>query len=352
MTAPASLLLTALLAIGLGDITEGLEQVDDILGSDELQETMELVQAFRTARDEITDVEEYYIGRSVAAHLLTGSSPLANDTLQAYVDLVGSAVSRFSSRPSVYGGYHFVVLDSGDLNAMSCPGGLVFVCRGLLDMADSEDELAAILAHEVAHVALSHGLGSIERSRWTEFTTLLAESAVDRWGSDQAREMLEDYGEGIDEVVTTLSTRGYSRSTEYQADSAAVCILAAAGYDPGALSRVLEAMSTVTERSGPGFWQTHPSPEDRLDSVSGLLAGLPQTSEDPARTARFQAAMSAGSAPSGGSTGRGSSAGGRSSGETGDSGSGQSSGGRGAPDTGGGATSSPDEGGTGGGRPR
>ncbi len=274
------LLISVLLAFGLGDVA-------DVLDNDNVQSALNIAESFTRANSEITDVQEYYLGRSVAATVLNMYVPLDNPAMQQYVNLVGQTVASNSPKPATYGGYHFLVLNSSQINAIACPGGLIFVCSGLTDLASNEDELAAILAHEVSHVALGHGIASIDKARWTEFGALVAQESAERSGISEVQAAANDYGDLVEDMVSNIITRGYSRETEYQADSLAVEICASAGYNPSALSSVLQRMSTITSRSGPGFWQTHPSPEDRLAAVAAVTATLPNIQTDPVRTARF-----------------------------------------------------------------
>lgn len=290
-----SLIVSAVIAFGLGDVT-------DILEDDDVQSAFDIAESFDRANRDITEVEEYYIGRSVAATVLDMYVPLEDPLMQQYVNLVGQSVATSSPKPSIFGGYHFLVLDSDEINAIACPGGIILICSGLTDLAENEDQLAAILAHEVSHVSLRHGISSIDQARWTEFGTLVAEEAAERSGSAEIESAAEDYGDLVDDVVSSIITNGYSQDTEYQADSLAACISASAGYSPQALASVLENMSDITSRSGPGFWQTHPDPEDRIDALEEVVASLPAVQVDPERTSRFQQ-YTTGSASASSSTG-------------------------------------------------
>jgi predicted Zn-dependent protease len=282
MTLAIFLLAASLIGFGLDDVV-------DTVTSDDVSTAIEVGTALRDASREISESEEYFIGRAVAANIFYRYDSVENDSLQQYMNRVGAAVACFSPRPTTYGGYHFMLLDSDEINAMACPGGLVFVTRGLFDLAESEDELAGILAHEVAHVALEHGLRSVEKAKMVDALSLMGTEAAERWGSNQVREISEQYGDVVEDITSNLVTKGYSRDSEKQADSLAVEILDRSGYDPHALERVLQRMSLMDERSGPGFWQTHPSPEDRLEVVTEQSSG---TSYDPAgeeaRTRRFE----------------------------------------------------------------
>lgn len=282
MTALTFLLVPAILGFGLGDIT-------DIVQSDDVQTALDVADAFAQAGRGISDSEEYYLGRAVAANVFASYSPTGDRAFTDYLNSVGTWVAMCSPLPATYGGWHFEALGSTQINAMACPGGLIFVTTGLLGYVKDEDELACVLAHEVAHVALHHGIGSVEQSRWIQAFSLAGMTGAERWGSDELREAAESYGDVVTDISQNLITRGYSRESEQQADSLALVIAAAAGYDPAALGRVIQRMAAVTTRSGPGFWQTHPSPEDRLETISGTPGGA--TPGYDARRARFEAAL-------------------------------------------------------------
>lgn len=279
-----AIILIAVLAFGFGDIL-------DVVESDELASAVTVYQAFDEANREITATEEYYIGRAVAANILATSTPMMNWDAVTYLNEVGAVIAGFSPMPFTYGGWHFMVLDDQGVNALSCPGGIVLLNRGLCDLAQNEDELAAILAHEAAHIALRHGIQSVEKAKLTSAWTTLGHEGAEHLGGDDVQELSDNYGDVVDDITMNLVTRGYSRDSEQQADSLAVHILARAGYDPAALASILNRMDGITETTGPGFWQTHPAPSDRvqwvLDEIESISLSSPAAEEIAVRTARF-----------------------------------------------------------------
>ena len=98
--------------------------------------------------------EEARSGEDIAAPVLGAAPPWKNAAVQRYVNLVGRRVADQAERRDV--AWRFAVIDSPSINAMAFPGGIVVVTRGLYALLDSEDELAAVLGHEIAHVNRKH----------------------------------------------------------------------------------------------------------------------------------------------------------------------------------------------------
>lgn len=217
-----------------------------------------------------TPEQEYYIGRSVAATILDQYDPYDNQHVTAYVNRLGQSLAIASPRPQLYHGYTFLVLDTDEINAFATPGGHVFISRGMLALTRSEDELAAVLAHEIGHVALRHGLGSIRTARVISAVQDGMFDALETVTDEQLAEVTQVFSDTTGDVVDTLVTRGYSGATERQADAEAVTILMRVGYDPYALVRVLEQMDQAqkAEYEGSaerrGFSKTHPRPQSRI----------------------------------------------------------------------------------------
>lgn len=244
------------------------------------------------AAEDITPEQEYYIGRAVAASLLAKYRPWNNQKANQYVNELGQTLALASSKPQVFGGYHFLILDSNEINAFGCPGGLILVTRGLLRCCKTEDQVAAVLAHEIGHVALQHGLGAIKSSRYTELGTVMAQEGASQAGGNVAA-LSRTFGNSVGDITKTLLVNGYSRTQETAADKAAVKTIGALGYDPQALILVLKTMKTRLKPGGRDFAKTHPDPEERIEDVAEACSAIqsPQAPPPPARQARYVAAL-------------------------------------------------------------
>lgn len=223
-------------------------------------------KAAELAANPLTPQETYYIGRAVAARIFTSYHPYGCAELISYLNMLGQGLALYSSKPEIYAGYHFMALDSTEVNAFASPGGHVLVTRGMLRLARSEDELAAVLAHEISHIALGHGLKSVQGSRLTQIASDFAIQAGMSGGSDAAA-FTSAFGDSIAELASSLVISGYSLSYELEADQEARRMLLASGYDPRALETLISRLPRGGEASAAGFALTHPDAESRLDAL-------------------------------------------------------------------------------------
>ncbi|HEX2695883.1 MAG TPA: M48 family metalloprotease [Acidobacteriota bacterium] len=246
-------------------------------------------EAVRSTFSEITEQEEYYIGRAVSALILSRYKVHEDAGLREYVNVCGKTVSYSSDRPETFGGYHFLVLDTDEVNALAAPGGFVFVTKGLLKLCKDEEMLASILAHEIGHVAAKHGLQSIKKSRLVDAFKILGKEAATRYGPKELAELTEVFENALGDIVESLVEKGYDRKYEYEADRLAVKYAVATGYDPNGLTRFLKTMTGAPAAGGAkGWFKTHPSADDRLVKVNSQVKGMgtvPKTLD--VRTARF-----------------------------------------------------------------
>ena len=269
------------LAVGVSGLAAGC---GGLSGMDVAQVAVKVAPKMVQASRTINDQEEYYVGRAVAARVLAVHPLLENPKLTLYVNEVGATVARKSTRPDTYRGYHFAVLETTDINAFACPGGTIFITRGMLELCQSEDELAAVLAHEVGHVARKDGINSIQQARWSEVLTAIGtETAKQKGGA--AGQLATLFEGSIDDVFKTIVVNGYGRAAEEAADAQAVETLRRAGYDPHALAAVL---SRMTAKGGGGIFKTHPPTSQRLASVEAKMGGAAKPKGVEARVERFK----------------------------------------------------------------
>lgn len=291
MKAYARLFVVAAFAVALSSCASMDLSVGNVVALG--QGVQQVQQAEQT---EFTPEQEYYIGRAVAANLLSTRKVWDNPAATDYVNTLERALVIYSDRPETFGGYHVAIMDSDEINAFAAPGGLILVTRGLLRCATSEDGVAAILAHETSHIVLKHGLNAIKEARKTAAYRNLGIAAANTAGGADVQQLTDLFKDSIADITNTLVNNGYSRDLELQADQMALKIMRGAGYDPQAFDAMLKLMKTKEKAApGLGFAKTHPDPADRSAAVEKTLATEPPVttpaSAVTARQARFQAAL-------------------------------------------------------------
>lgn len=225
----------------------------------------------------LSDVRaEVRFGREVAARILGKYRVQSDEILTRYVNLVGKTLAAHSSRPEIE--FHFAVLDTAAVNAYSAPGGYVFITSGAVDAANDEAELAAVLAHEVAHVVERHivlelGIQGSDDSPVAAFTRFLG-------GAGDPAKLV--FLKTVDKAVEILFGRGYKMRDEYEADRLGVLLLALSGYEPTSLQAYLSRIKDGRIKDGIGeeaaptladsMHTTHPAFEKRTRAMEALVA--------------------------------------------------------------------------------
>ena len=165
--------------------------------------------------------------------------------------------------------WEFAVIKSNDVNAFVVPGGKVVVYTGLLDLVSSEDELAAVLAHEVAHILARHAAERMTQGSVIELIRMIAY-----------------LGFGIPLFSGPLQALFFlpnSRQAETEADTIGVQLAARACYDPMAAARVFRKLGEVEKQSGmqvPEFLRTHPCSDRRVENIRSLAGKAHMIKED------------------------------------------------------------------------
>ena len=191
--------------------------------------------ADRADRPLLSVGQEIQIGRAAAPHLerLAGGR-LENLAVEAYVRTIGQRVARSTPRRELP--YRFAVLDTADVRAFALPGGLVYLTRGLLASLETESQLAAALAHQLAHI----NARQVVRSLCGECGKALLLDAVaaaqlTAAGSDARRRT-----ETLARLAEVIHEHGYDADTEAAADRLGLDYLVAAGYNPSGMVAFLE----------------------------------------------------------------------------------------------------------------
>lgn len=202
------------------------------------------------------DVE---LGRKAAQQVEQQLPMLRNGRVDDYVEEV---VSRLASNPPGPGfRYQIKTVNASEVNAFALPGGFMYVNRGLLEAVRSEGELAGVMAHEMAHVALRHG------------TKQATKGSAAQAGLDILTQILGRNDRRSGQIAGVVGGLGlnaaflhFSRDAEREADQAGAEIMARSGYDPMDMASFFDLLAQQ-RRSNPGkveqFFSSHPAPGDR-----------------------------------------------------------------------------------------
>lgn len=285
---PLALAILAVVCVmalpGCKTVLKNLPELPGPLNPEEVEEVSK-------AAEDITPRQEYYIGRAVTAQILDRYSLWEDPEATAYLNLLGQTLAQASDRPSTYKGYRFVILDSDEINAFAAPGGTIMIARGMLRLCETEAEVAAVLAHEIAHVQHKDGLRSIKTDRWKNVAMILGKKAASEYGDQDLQELVEDFENSIQDVMSTLITNGYSSKLEKEADESAVRILQRVGYDASALVTMLEEMDRRLSPDGLDFARTHPDPSTRIEQIREQATSHSAHPPNETRRQRFQDAL-------------------------------------------------------------
>ena len=220
------------------------------------------------ASHKFTEEEEYYIGRAVAANVLSKYTLYKNVRATAYLNKVGNYLVINSNRPQIFNGYHFALLNTREINAWTTPGGVIFITRGLFNLTENEDELAAVIAHEIAHCVVKDPLKAIKSNRLQKFGAFVAGRTIkDQLGSSEVINILNGC---VVDITGTLLVRGYSRKIERKADLMALSILRRAGYNANSLRTVLKRLLKF-QKDRKDIFSTHPRTGKRLEIINAEL---------------------------------------------------------------------------------
>lgn len=190
--------------------------------------------------------------------------------LNAQVQRVGARIADSVGREIPNAEWEFVVFESDDINAFALPGGKVGVYSGLLRLVESDDELATVMGHEIAHVTSRHGAERTSQNYAVAGLGLLGAIGMEMSDMDPGKRnaILGLYGAG----ATVGYMLPYARTHETEADTVGLRFAAGAGYDPRAAAQFWRKMQVANARSSkpPEWLSTHPSDDRRIANLEEL----------------------------------------------------------------------------------
>lgn len=244
-----------------------------------------------------TDVK---LGQEASAQVSRQMPLLNNREIEDYIEDIGRRLVR--SLPQEFQHpqfrYSFQLVNARDINAFALPGGFTYVNRGLIEAARNEGELAGVMAHEIAHVALRHGVAQAEKAQKYQV------------GQVAGQILGAIVGGGLGSVIAQGSQLGigaaflrFSRDYETQADLLGAQMMARAGYDPRDLANMFRTIEREGGGSGgPEFLSSHPNPGNRYERINqeaALLRVDPNPTQNTARFSEVRSRLSSmGRAPS------------------------------------------------------
>jgi predicted Zn-dependent protease len=235
----------------------------------------------------MSESREIELGTEMHQQILQEMPVLQDQQMQEYVNEIGQKLAAVSHRPDI--DYTFTVIDSPDINAFALPGGFIYINRGLMLYLNSEDELAAVLGHEIGHVTDRH---SVRQQAASQTNNVLAGVLVVATGVGSLGETSSLIGGAL------LS--GYGREMELAADGLGAEYIASAGYDPLAMVEVIGVLKNhedFTKRTSSGavsyhgVFATHPRNDTRLQEVVGRANELAEENESSADPQVFRERM-------------------------------------------------------------
>lgn len=225
--------------------------------------------------------EEARAGAQAAAQVKQEMGLVPLPALTAYVRAIGERLARHSPRQDVT--YRFAVADAPEPNAFALPGGYIYVTRGLLELTNSEAELANVIGHEIGHVAARHAAQRQTQALGANVLSALGTILAGAAGGAQAAQVVGSLGQ----VAAAGYVASYSRDQERQADAIGQDLAAKAGWDPAAMASFLHTLERYSalqgQRSGgiPTFLQSHPLTSERVRAATLRAAKLDREPAPP-----------------------------------------------------------------------
>jgi hypothetical protein len=204
----------------------------------------------------ITQDEELNIGAAVSVKIRQRFGVVQDPAAHKYLTLAGMTLAKQTERPDLP--WTFIILDTDGVNAFASPGGFVHITRGALGLIKNEAELAAVLGHEMTHVAHKHTVNAIRKSKAVQI------------GTD---ETLSSRGPFLDKLANKaydmVLENAFDRGDELDADAGSIALLQKLGYAPASLADFLARLDdrNKDQPQQNGLFASHPATKERIEKV-------------------------------------------------------------------------------------
>ena len=210
--------------------------------------------------------QEAQIGRSIMRDIRASGQVVEDPLVNEYINEIGNRVAAQTSDGDV--NFRFFVIDDSRINAFALPGGYIGVHTGLIEATRSEDELAGVLAHEVAHVTQRHLARAIHASsRQSILSTAVMLGAILAGVAGGGSDVMQA-GMAVAQGTAAQAQINFTRANEHEADRVGIAALAGAGFDPYGMASFFDVMSRQNSRApderAPAFLMTHPVTASRV----------------------------------------------------------------------------------------
>src|SRR5215213_5159359 len=233
--------------------------------------------------------DDVKLGREAAAQAKKELPMLNDERVDDWVEDIGARLAQaippeFQHQEFKY---TFDVVNQSDINAFALPGGPMFLNRGMIEKAKTEGEVAGVMAHELAHVALRHGTAQATKGEKFQIGAIAGQvlGAIVGGAAGSIISQGSQFGLG------TYFLK-YAREYESQADILGAQTLARAGYDPREMANMFKTIEAEGGRGGPEWLSSHPNPGNRYNAITQeasmlKIQGRGDTGQFPAIQARL-----------------------------------------------------------------
>jgi predicted Zn-dependent protease len=206
----------------------------------------------------LPESQDAQMGLEAYQQIKQESTVARNPELNRRVQEVGRRIAETSPHPEWE--WEFTLFENPEPNAFALPGGKVGVNTGLFKVAENDDQLAAVIGHEVAHAIARHGSERVSQGMLTQIGVAALGVATNT-----------TYAQLAAQAATLGVILPYSRTQEAEADHIGLLYMAEAGYDPREAVVLWQNFDKLGGAGQPEFLSTHPAPGSRIDNLQALM---------------------------------------------------------------------------------